>query len=93
MLQAVEVFCGNIAVYLYNLQAVLDVERVLIGGGISSEELFISLLKQKAEDYFASLAERNTILCPEILPCRFRNDANLIGALYNYQLMNAKSEI
>ncbi len=84
MIRAMKDFCERIAYYLYNLQVVLDVERVVIGGGISGEELFIRFLKESAENYFSCLADRNTIVCPEILPCRFRNDANLIGAMCNY---------
>lgn len=92
MLEAVKAFCRNISVYLYNLQAVLDVERVLIGGGISGDDLFIQLLRLESEKYFTSLAERNTILCPEILPCRFRNEANLIGAVYNYRMLQPEDK-
>ncbi len=78
-------YCRNIAYLIYNMQAVVDVERYVIGGGISAQAIVVSEIKHQ----YQQLATANDLLSfmhtpPEIQPCRFRNEANLLGALYQF---------
>lgn len=84
VLQGVKDYCYHLAFYIYNLQAALDVERVLIGGGISNEPMFLELVQEAVNKKFAS-AFMLLIQKPEIMTCRYHNDANLIGAIYNFR--------
>jgi predicted NBD/HSP70 family sugar kinase len=84
VLQGVKDFCGHLAFHIYNLQAELDVERFLIGGGISAEPMFLGLVQEAVDQKFAD-ALFPLIAKPEIMLCKYRNDANLIGAVHNFR--------
>lgn len=75
-------FTKEIAVQIFNLQTVLDPQRFAIGGGISAQPVFVDAIRENLKKLYA--------VCPyytpqaEIVPCKFQNDANLIGALQCY---------
>lgn len=74
-----EKFAKELAIQIFNLQTVLDLEKVAIGGGVSEQPLFIELIKKQLH----RLHEVSIYYVPEveIKVCKFKNDANLIGAL------------
>lgn len=75
--------CTNIAVQLYNMYYMLDLEKVAIGGGISAQPIVVERIREKFEEVrLASYTGggRKVELPVEIVNCQFRNDANLIGA-------------
>lgn len=82
-LNGVKEFCAYLAHHIYNLQAILDADRFLIGGGISNEPMFIDLVKEAVDDVFDN-AWIPVIPKPNVMVCRFQADANLIGAVYNF---------
>ena len=82
-LNGVKEFCAYLAHHIYNLQAILDAERILIGGGISNEPMFIELVREAVDDVFEN-AWVPVIPKPEVMVCKFQADANLIGAVYNF---------
>ena len=74
---------------ILNLQIILDTETVLIGGGVSQNEMFIEDLKEeyrKAGEKLSIYRRFNT----RIDVCTFKEDANLVGALYNWKILNEK---
>lgn len=75
-------FCRRVALLLINLQAVLDLDRVLLGGGISSQP---SLLAEIDYQFEALQRQDPRLLAdvtkPDLLAARFGNQANLRGAL------------
>lgn len=78
-----EEYCRSIAIIILNLQTVVDSRKIVIGGGISSQELLIKGIKQQ----FKKLIGENPMLeeqitTPTIVAAKFHNDANLLGALY-----------
>lgn len=80
-------FCRRVAVLMVNVQAVVDLERILIGGGISAQPILISEVRRQ----FRLLQEgdrrlMDDIAMPMIMAARFGNDANLLGALYGLLL-------
>lgn len=83
VLQGVKNFCLNLAHHIYNLQTILDAERVLIGGGISNEPMFIDLVREAVDEVFDH-AWVPAIPKPKVMTCKFLADANLIGAVYNF---------
>lgn len=76
-------YCYQIVTQLFNLQIILDPTRVCIGGGISEHPLFVETIRQTMNAFY----DRLPVPLPrlEIMPCRFHNDSNLIGALYHYK--------
>lgn len=77
--ECLQKYTKEVAVQIFNIQTVLDVERFAIGGGISAQPVFIEYIKNNLKALYKE--------CPyyvpqtEVVSCKFRNDANLIGAL------------
>lgn len=86
-------YAQTVAHMIYNLQTVIDVERLVIGGGISAQKIVADTIEA---DYRALLSQHDVIanvLTPiPILPSHFANDANLYGAIYHL-LMTINQEI
>ena len=68
------------ALGIIGLQSVLDVERVAIGGGISAADALLPAIQTELDDLFARCPVF-PMLEPELVRCRYGNDANMIGAL------------
>ncbi|MEG0276595.1 MAG: ROK family protein [Coprobacillus sp.] len=77
-----EEFCYDIVVQLHNIQCLLDPQRICIGGGISSNPLFIEGIKKAQKEFYAKIPIEFPYA--EIYKCEFGNDANLIGAYQHY---------
>ena len=83
-------FCKYVAVQIYNLTVLLDLEKVAVGGGISQQPILLETLNEVYEELivkghpFGEAAAR-TLPRPEIVPCQFHNQANQIGAFTSYQ--------
>ncbi|WP_424685769.1 ROK family protein [Enterococcus sp.] len=73
-----------LAIGLYNLCISYDADRYLIGGGISARSDVITKLQLKVKQLL-NLYDASEIH-PEIRACRFLNEANLIGAVYQFML-------
>lgn len=65
---------------IINLQAVLDLPRYAIGGGISARPETTTLIRDGVDHIFATRAGL-PFSKPEIVTCAYGNEANLIGAL------------
>lgn len=81
-------YCLNIATLILNMQTVVDVNKIAIGGGISAQPILIAGINQA---YDQLVNEDNpiigqTLTKPEIVAAKFRNDSNLYGSLYNLLL-------
>ena len=75
-------YCQNLAWMLSNIQLLLDVDTILIGGGISAQSKLIECIKENMrglKQWFPTLES------PDIRACKFNNDANLLGALCYYK--------
>lgn len=81
---AIERYCEGLATAIISLQTILDVERVSIGGGISKQPILIDTLRRVMADMNAPYTNTAPHTLPDIQPCSFGNDANMIGALYHY---------
>ena len=88
-----EAFAREIAYMICNVQAILDLEKIVIGGGISAQPIVIEEIRKQYRAIRAGLPfVANTLTEVEIDSCRFLNDANLLGALYQL-LLNADEEM
>ena len=84
-LEVLERFCKAVAVQIYNLTVLLDVEKVAIGGGISKQPLLLDSLRRVYAGLFASRGDSPYMIGlprTEIVPCHFSSEANQVGALY-----------
>lgn len=72
----------GIAVQIFNLQTILDSERIAIGGGISAQPVLIEYIRRHLNQLYSDCPYR--IPRAEIVICKFQNDANLYGAMQCY---------
>lgn len=82
-----EAFCRCIAIIITNVQTVVDLERIAIGGGISEQPLLIEEISRQyhlLRDQSLGVLDRLTPVT--IVACDFRNEAGLLGALYQLLL-------
>ena len=79
-------FCRAVAVQIYNLTVLLDVEKVAIGGGISKQPVLLQGLRSAYDGLFASKDNPYMKGLPrtEIVPCAFSSEANQVGAMAAY---------
>lgn len=77
-----------LAVAIYNIQHSFDPEKIVIGGGISNNPKLITLLNKEIDRLRASLDLVS--LKPEIVPCTLKSDANLRGAVADFEQTHNK---
>lgn len=85
VIRAIDCFTKEIATQIFNIHIIFDCEKVAIGGGISAQPLLIELIQKNLDEIYKHLGF--PVFKPEIVPCYFRNDANLIGALHQHLLV------
>ena len=90
-------FTRSIAFEIYNLQMLLDIERIAIGGGISREDLLIDSIKESYErlltvEAFPGLRGLVEPSC-EIVRCSFGAEANQIGAFESYRTWKERQTV
>ncbi len=60
----------------------------MIGGGISAQEIVSEEIRHQYNQMQESLPLlKQTLTTPTIRPCKFQNDANILGALYQFFLL------
>lgn len=80
--QVIDDFYLNLARGIFNIQYVFDPEKIIIGGAISSRSDLIDEINKKIDLILDSIPIAK--IRPVIESCQFQNDANLLGALFNY---------
>lgn len=77
-------FCNYVAKTILNIQSVVDLQRYVIGGGISAQPLVVATINDEYDRMLAATPIiKDTLTKPEIISAKFGNDANLYGALYS----------
>lgn len=78
--------CRNIAIQIYNIGTMLDIDKIAIGGGISRQEIVLKTIKEEISDLMQNnpLNIGRKLYFPEVDVCKYFNEANLIGAYYSY---------
>lgn len=80
--QVLGAYCRKMANLIFQLQLLLDVEAVAIGGGVSAAPALGRVLAEELDRVYASpLVTYIGYVKPQLSLCTFRNEANLIGAL------------
>ena len=77
---ALREYTDLLAQQIMNLQVVINPERFVVGGGISCQPVLFQELSKSVQ--VISDTFFGNVPVPDIMPCRFFNDSNLIGALY-----------
>lgn len=82
--ETVRWLADNTAITIFTMQCILDVDVYVIGGGISARQILTEEIQNSLDILFDRLSA-TPVKKPELKVCAFRNDANLIGALYYYK--------
>lgn len=86
-LETLDGFAHAVAIQAYNLTALLDIEKLAIGGGISQQPVLIDRIRAAYDvliDTFPAPAALAGFPRPEIVPCYFGSEANQVGAYFSY---------
>ena len=81
-LNVISQYAKWIAIQLYNIQVIVDAQKIAIGGGVSAQPLLIEKINEEFDKVYNSL--NTPIYRLPIVACQYRNDANLIGAYYGW---------
>ncbi|GMS53875.1 ROK family protein [Enterococcus raffinosus] len=81
-------FYRALAIGAFNVLVSIDVERLLIGGGISRRPGVIERLRKEVKELLNTKKAQD--LTAEIMTCKYFNEANLIGAVYQFMLESTK---
>lgn len=76
----IDKFFKRLAVGIYNLQFIIDPEKILIGGAISQRDGFIDRINETLQQ----MKYDEEGITVQVERCQFGNDSNLIGALYHF---------
>lgn len=78
-------YCSTLANLLFDMNMILDLEAIAIGGGISRQPLLLEYLQEAFDNIYSSEGMAALHLPkPEIRVCQYHNDANLLGALAHH---------
>ncbi|MCR5369162.1 MAG: ROK family protein [Clostridium sp.] len=80
--RSVEEFCLETAKMIANISVLLDCEKIAVGGGISRDPAVTELIARNVAGLYDTGANiwMSGFTAPEVVPCRFGSDANLVGA-------------
>lgn len=78
----IDKFYFNLAIGIHNIQYYMDPEKIIIGGGISQRTDLIDEIDNRLKIIYKKLGIDE--IFPNLDTCTFNNDANLLGAVYNY---------
>ncbi|MBQ9609817.1 MAG: ROK family protein [Lachnospiraceae bacterium] len=87
VLKGLKNYTDVMAVSLYNLNVLFDFDKIAIGGGISKQPLLLEYIQESIKEFDSKNPLRafdDYVPQPNVVVTKFNNDANLIGALFNY---------
>lgn len=83
-------YCRKVASLIMNVQAILDIEKVVIGGGISSQPILVETIQSQYHQLIQEMGFFGEMLHKvDIEVCAYSNNANLIGALSYFKTVHA----
>lgn len=77
-------YCRRLAIFIYNIQCVVDAEKFVLSGTITEEPIIMNMINEAVDQTFAS-AVLDHIYRPEISGVVFHDNAKLYGAVYHFR--------
>lgn len=78
---------SSLATAIFNIQHSFDPEKIVLGGGISNNPKLVPLLNKELEKIRQQMKNLTTIK-PELTTCTLRSEANLRGAVADFEQNN-----
>ena len=88
--QEVNKYYYNMAIGIYNIQYIYDPEVIVLGGAISEREDYINEINKRLDYMMGTECGLEGTIKPLVKRCVYGNDANKLGALYNYLQKHSK---
>lgn len=88
--EEVNLFYEYLTQGLFSIQFSLDPEMIVLGGGVSAKEGLLDEINRRMKEKLAHF-ELNDFI-PQIVTCKYENDANLIGAAANFITIQKNNE-
>ena len=89
-IQEVNKYYYNMAIGIYNIQYIYDPEVIVLGGAISEREDYINEINKRLDYMMGTECGLEGTIKPLVKRCVYGNDANKLGALYNYLQKHSK---
>ena len=83
-------FCDQLATHIYNIQCVLDSQRIVIGGNITDEPGMMEQIREAIDRKFDDALYHN-IYKPEIREVTFHNNSRMFGGVYLFRRLYEES--
>ena len=81
--QIFEQYCSGIAALILNIQVIVDLNKIAVGGGISAQPAVVKEINRQYDLLLKNVTPLDDILTrPQIVNAELKNDANLYGAVY-----------
>lgn len=87
--KGVEEYCNRLAVYIYNIQCVIDADVFVIGGHLTDDPNMVKMIQNAVDKVFASDHFKN-IFKPVIKQCVFHDNSRRYGAVYNFRMQTGR---
>jgi len=81
-IQEVDRYYTYMAIGIFNIQYTYDPEVIILGGAICEREDYLTCIDKKLDEIMSNGTQGK--IKPKIRKCQFGNDANKIGAVYNF---------
>jgi Transcriptional regulator/sugar kinase len=91
VIQGVQEYCNRLAVFIYNIQCVVDAQRFVLSGSITDEPMIMEMINEAVDRTFQN-ARFQRIYRPEIKDVVFHDDAKMYGAVYHYRQLFERDE-
>ncbi len=88
-LEVLDAYAGNVAKAIFNINALLDLEKVAIGGGISRQPILLTFIQSNLEKIYKIHPAMEMLPRPEVVNCQYLSDANMVGAYMLYKKYHA----
>ena len=87
--KGVEEYCDRLAIFIYNIQCVVDADVFVIGGHLTDDPNMMKMIKKSVDKVFEADRYKN-IFKPTIKQCVFHDNSRRYGAVYNYRMQKGK---
>ncbi|MDO1604492.1 ROK family protein [Lactobacillus sp. YT155] len=78
----IEEFVETMGQMIFNIQVIIDPEMFVLGGGMSQNHNLVERIQKCANEHLHSRGYEEIEI--NVKPCKYQNDANLIGAVVAY---------
>jgi predicted NBD/HSP70 family sugar kinase len=81
---AVQKYVDRLSTFIYNIQCITDMERIVLGGTITDEPFMMDMIRKGVKKNFDHALYHNVFM-PDIVPVTFHSNSRKFGAVYHFR--------